>query len=285
MRRFIAGRSIAHHGPGTEAITYAFEKLLGESATAARRLLDDWFFYKRLENESWSKGRTSHGWLLDAQTVGAYLKECPRGIVIATIHLGDYLEGLRQLLGSVGQRQVFVVRRKAWSELEQRAFARIAPKGLVWTVLRTGSGAAATAVRELRRGNVLIMLFDLPHDFGPTVEVDFFGQRAHFVRGPAEVALLGAADVLPVFTHYEERGRSVVEAMPVIVARPCSRGTRARRVEEISQQLCKWAEQSIRRYPAQWANWLWIRELMVRPDQSQRDAAAMSPSSGIVKTQ
>jgi lauroyl/myristoyl acyltransferase len=251
---------------------------------AARRLLDDWFFYKQLESESWSKGRASRGWLLDAQAVGAYLNECPRGIVFATIHLGDYLEGLRQLLGSVGQKQVFVVRRRAWSELEQRAFARIAPKGLVWTVLRTGRGAAATAVRELRRGNVLIVFFDLPYDFGPTVEVDFFGQRAHFVRGPAEIALLGEADVLAVFTHYEESG-SVVEAMPVIAARPCARETRARRVEEISQQLCKWAEQRIRRYPTQWANWLWIRELMMGSAEHQRDVATMLPNSGIVKTQ
>jgi predicted LPLAT superfamily acyltransferase len=285
MRRFIAGRTTAHHGPGAEAITYAFEKLLGESATAARRLLDDWFFYKRLENESWSKGGASHGRLLDAQAVGAYLKDCSRGIVIATIHLGDYLEGLRQLLGWIGQKQVFVVRRKAWSELEQRAFARIAPKGLAWTVLRTGSGAAATAVRELRRGHVLILFFDLPRDFGPTVEVDFFGRRAHFVRGPAEVALLGAADVLAVFTHYEASGRSVVEAMPVIAARPCPRELRERQAVDVSQQLCRWAQQRIGRYPAQWANWLWIRELMMGSDQRDRAVAAMSPESKIVKTQ
>ena len=285
MRRFIAGRSTAHHGPGTEAITYAFEKLLGESATAARKLLDDWFFYKQLESQSWSDGRASHGWLLDAQAVGGYLSRCPRGVVIATIHLGDYLEGLRQLLGRVGQRQVFVVRRKAWSELEQRAFARIAPKGLAWTVLRTGRGAAATAVRELRRGNVLIVFFDLPRAFGPTVEVDFFGHRASFVRGPAEIALFGGADILAAFTHYAESGGSVVEAMPVIGARPSSRNTRARQVEEISQQLCKWAEQRIRRHPTQWANWLWIRELLMKSVERQRDVAAMSPDPGIVKTQ
>jgi len=284
MRRFIAGRSTARHGPGTEATTYAFEKLLGESATAARRLLDDWFFYKKLENESWANGRASRGWLLDAQSVGEYLKECRRGVVIATVHLGDYLEGLRLLLGSIGKKQVFVVRRKAWSELEQLAFARIAPEGVAWTVLRTGRGAAATAVRELRRGNVLIVFFDLPHSFGPTVEVDFFGHRANFVRGPAEVALLGNADVLAVFAHYEETGSSVIEAMPVIAARPCSHETRARQVEEMSQQLCKWAEQRIRRNPAQWANWPWIHELMMKPGEHQRDAAAMSPKTEIVKT-
>jgi lauroyl/myristoyl acyltransferase len=238
-----------------------------------------------MESQSWSNGRADRGGLLDAQSVGAYLKECRLGVVIATIHLGDYLEGLRQLLGSVGQKQVFVVRRKAWSELEQRAFARVAPKGLAWTVLRTGRGAAATAVRELRRGNVLIVFFDLPRSFGPTVEVDFFGHRANVVRGPAEVALLGRADVLAVFTHYDETGGSIVEAMPVIAARPCPHESRARRVEEISQQLCKWAEQRIRRDPAQWANWVWIHELMTKSEELRRDVAAMSPKTSIVKTQ
>ena len=152
-------------------------------------------------------------------------------------------------------------------------------------MLRIGRGAAATAVRELRRGNVLIVFFDLPRSFGPTVEVDFFGHRASFVRGPAEIALLGDADVLAVFTHYDETGGSIVEAMPVIAARSCPQEARARQVEEMSQQLCKWAEQRIRRYPPQWANWVWIRELMMKSEGRQHDVAAMSPNRRIVKTQ
>lgn len=284
MRRFIFGRPTARREGAAEALKYAFEELLGESAAAARRLLDDWFFYKRLEDETW-KGRASRGSLLDEQRIGAYLSECRRGIVIATIHLGDYLEGLRRVLMHVSKNHVFVVRRKAWSEVEHRAFARIAPKGLRWTVLRTGHGAAATAIRELRRGNVLIVFFDLPRGFGPTVEVEFFGRRADFVRGPAEVALLGNADVLPVFTHYTQSGASVVEGMPVIAARSSLRAARGRQVEEISQRLCKWAEQHVRRHPAQWANWLWIHELIVRSDQHRRDVAAMLPNAQIVKTQ
>ena len=286
MRRFIVERSTTRQGPGSDALTYAFEELLGESTAAARRLLDDWFFYKQLEDASWANGRASRGVLLDAQRVGAYLSACPRGIVIATIHLGDYLEGLRQLLKWIAQKHVFVVRRKAWSEIEQRAFERIAPEGTDWTVLRTGRGAAATAVRALRRGDALIVFYDLPRGFGPTIEVDFFGRRANFVRGPAEIALLGGADVLAVFAHYEAPGSGcVVEAMPVIRARPSTREARNSRVEEISQRLCKWAEQHIRRHPAQWANWPWIHELMMRAPEHQSDAEAISPTSGIVKTQ
>ncbi len=286
MRRLMVTRSTAHNGQGAEALTYAFEELLGESKVAARRMLNDWFFYKRLENASWAGARTRRGGsMLDAAAVGAYLSECPRGIVIATIHLGDYLEGLHQILMRVRKKHVFVVRRKAWSESEQRAFARLAPKDLVWTVLRTGYGAATTSIRELRRGNVLIVFFDLPRSFGPTVDVDFLGHRASLVRGPAEMASIGYADVLPVFTHYTQTGGSIVEAMPVIAARSSARAARGRQVEEISQRLCKWAEQHIRRHPAQWANWLWIHEMLMRSGEHQRDVAAMLPDSKNMKNQ
>ena len=68
-----------------------------------------------------------------------YLDACPRGVIVATIHLGDYLEGLRQLrLVLSAQKRILVVRRKAWSEIEARAFARIASTDLAMTVLRTG---------------------------------------------------------------------------------------------------------------------------------------------------
>ena len=277
MRRFIAERSTAHYVSVAEPITYAFEELLGESAATARRLLHDWFFYRQLEDASWCDGRASRGVLLDAERVGAYLSNCPRGIVVATIHLGDYLEGLRQLrLASSWTKQVFVVRRAAWSDVEQRAFARIASEDLALTVLRAGRGAAMTAIRELRRGNVLVVLYDLPQRFGRAVEVDFFGRRANVVRGPAEIAVLGDADILPVFTHYDAMGTSIVEAMPVVAARSTPREDRLHRIADITQQLCTWAEQQIRRHPSQWAHWLWVQELLIKRDHHRHDVAMTS---------
>jgi lauroyl/myristoyl acyltransferase len=119
-----------------------------------------------------------------------------------------------------------------------------------------------TAIRELRRGSIMVVLYDLPERFGRTVEIEFFGRRANFVRGPAEIALLGNADILPVFTHYDATGASIVEAMPVIAARAVPAGERARRTADIAQRLCTLAEQQIRAHPSQWAHWSFVRELL-----------------------
>ncbi|HTL00330.1 MAG TPA: lysophospholipid acyltransferase family protein [Pseudomonadales bacterium] len=253
-----------------EPLTYAFEELLGESAASARRLIHDWFFYRHLESESWLGARRQKpGMLLDAARIGGYLDASPRGVLVATIHLGDYLEGLRQLRLAVSvPKPVLVVRRRAWSEIEARAFARIASSDLPMTVVRTGDGAAMSVVRALRRGDIVVALYDLPRQFGGTVEVDFFGRRAQFVRGPAEIAVLGHADVLPLFTHYDADGVSVAEAQPVIAAAPCRASERAARTQAIAQRLCALAQRQIRAHPSQWSHWTFVRELLGDADNT-----------------
>lgn len=250
-----------------EPLTYAFEELLGESAASARRLIHDWFFYRQLEAASWTgDARQERGVLLDSQHVGDYVNGCARGVIVATVHLGNYLEGLRRFrLTLSNDKHVFVVRRAASSEVEQRAFGRIVSGDLALTVLRVGSGAAARAIRELRSGNIVIVLYDVPRQFGRTAQVTFFGRRAHFVRGPAELALLGNADVLPIFTHYDARGLSVTHALPAIPA-PSSGGRRTQQAADLTQRLCTYAERQIRAYPSQWAHWTLVPDLLADGD-------------------
>jgi len=261
-------------------LRYAFEELLGEPTASAQRLLYDWFFYRQLEARSWidSRSHDGGGMLMDAQRIGEYLTSCTHGVVIATIHLGNYLEGLRQLRFALpSRRPVFVVRRTQWSDVEARAFARIASGDLALTVLRTGRRAAAIAIRELRRGSVVVVLYDLPLRFGGTVEVEFFARRASFVRGPAEIAMLGEADILPIFTHYDHTtGVSRVEAMPVVAARSVPAAQRQHRIVEIAQRLVTLAEQQIRRHPSQWAHWLLIHELVLKSARHRSDVGVIS---------
>src|SRR5262249_8394714 len=201
--------------------------------------------------------------------VGAYVEACPRGLVIATIHLGDYLEGLRQVrLATAWRKRVFVLRRAASSDRETRAFDRVAAD-LDITVLRSGRGAATRAVRALQRANVVVALFDLPARFGPTVEAELLGRPLWVVRGPVELATLAGADVLPIFTHYDARGVSIVEAAPAIAlpslgsARgdgswrddrmrvdAAGRAVRERHVRAVTQRLWRLAEQFIRAHSA-----------------------------------
>ncbi len=259
MSRVLAHRLLPKN---LEPLTYAFEELLGESHAAARRLIHDWFFYRHLESVSWTDPRhRPRSVLRDAARIGDYLSTCPRGVLVATIHLGDYLEGLRQLgLAMSTTKRVLVMRRRAWSEIEERAFARLAEPSIALTVVRAGDGAQA--VRALRRGDIVVVLYDLPRRFGRTVEVGFFGRRAHVVRGPAELAVLGHADVLPLFTHYDADGVSVTAAGPVIAAIASRPSDRAARIATITQRLWTMAEQEISAHPSQWSHWSLVRELV-----------------------
>ncbi len=259
MSRLLAHRLLPTN---LEPLTYAFEELLGESRASARRLIHDWFFYRHLESVSWTDPRhRPRSVLHDAARVGEYLRACPRGVLVATIHLGDYLEGLRQLgLAMSTTKRVLVMRRRAWSEIEERAFARIAEPSIALTVVRAGDGAQA--VRALRNGNIVVVLYDLPRRFGRTVEVGLFGRCAHVVRGPAELAVLGHADVLPLFTHYDVDGVSVSTAQPVIAAITSRASDRAARIATITQRLWTMAEQQISAHPSQWSHWSLVRELV-----------------------
>lgn len=252
-----------HRSPSrpVAALQCRFEALLGETSAAARALVYDWFFYKQLERRSWA-GTAGHrgSVLLDAQRVGQYLNQCTRGVVIATIHMGDYLEGLRQLrLAASVDRPVFVIRRREQSDAEQRLFERIGAATSL-TVLRRGPRSVATAIRELRRGAIVIVLYDLPARYGRTVAVRFFDRAANFVRGPAELAVVGRADVLPLFCHYDDDGATVAQAMPVFSAN--AGDDRSARVAIVTQRLCTLAEAQIRRYPSQWAHWSLVDELI-----------------------
>jgi len=169
--------------------------------------------------------------------------------------MGDYLEALRQLrLVAPVERPIYVLRRGRASAAEQRAFARVAGAASL-TVLRGGESLGA-AVRALRRGALLVALFDLPARYGRTAPVTFFAHPARFVSGPATLARLGRADVLPLFCHYADDLRPVAEAAPVFAA-SCA--------EHATQQLCALAEQRIRARPAQWAHWSLLDELLVAP--------------------
>jgi lauroyl/myristoyl acyltransferase len=258
LSRLVAAALLSRHAAQLQC---RFETLLGETSAAARALVYDWFFYKQLERESWVRtdGCRDSGVLLDVRRVGDYLNTSTRGVVIATMHMGDYLEGLRQLrLACSVERKVFVIRRREWSGAEQIIFDRIGA-GTSLTVLRRGN--APTAIRELRRGAIVIVLFDLPARYGRTTAVDFFDRRANVVRGPAELSVLGNADVLPLFCHYDAEGIAIAQAMPVIAVPVATGADRAARVVTVAQRLWKFAEAQIRRHPSQWAHWSLVDEL------------------------
>lgn len=73
-----------------------------------------------------------------------------KGLVLFTIHMGDYLHVTLNVLVMASHRQVIVLRRKSWSEEEYKTFDKANQIGHALLVVRQNEGA------------IVVMLYDLP---------------------------------------------------------------------------------------------------------------------------
>lgn len=170
--------------------------------------------------------------------------------IVTTIHMGDVLGAFNEISrqAPAGRRAISLRRNKGRVDNT--------PLELAATInhrnIRHGSKGQLDMVCGLRQGSTsLVILFDLNADFGETVEVEFFGRKAHFVKGPAQLAILGRAQILP-FVTYEDGGRDVIEMEALIHPNVMPGETLSDAVTRITQILVSHAERWIKHRPAQW---------------------------------
>lgn len=170
--------------------------------------------------------------------------------VLVTIHMGDFYGAFRVIANECDEaRGVISLRREHSAENPMRHF--LAHK-LRHTVLHHGSYQTATIVSALRKGGqTLAILFDLREDFGETIAVEFFGLVARFVKGPAQLAIMGRARIIP-FVCYEEGGGYQIDMESAIDSRLRAGESLPQGVQRVTQQLVLLAERWIRGHPAQW---------------------------------
>jgi lauroyl/myristoyl acyltransferase len=252
------------------------QQVLGESRQQSIAVLKGWVLHTVVSRFNWirlaNKGPTSvnsrHSELtfLDMKRVVSYLNSHRQGLIIATIHMGDYLNALFTLSRSVsGDRQVFVVRNKAWSSEEEKLISRFQSNQLSVTIIRHDVAAARKVIRELRKGSVIILLFDLSESWGATTTVRFLGRPMELVRGPAELALVGRADILPVMCHFNSQCTSVAEAFPIIRPARSANHQLIESTQQITQRLVDIADRHIRKHPEQWHHWQLVPQMLAHP--------------------
>lgn len=123
-----------------------------------------------------------------------------------------------------------------------------------------GSRALKRATEILRKGGVVVMPagvpsvpFELPP--GP---YHLFGRSAHLFRGPAVLARLGGAEVIPVVPRW--RGEEVVVGFAAPIPRPAfvpGRGVADAFDSEFVSSLAGWWERYLREHPED----MWILSL------------------------
>jgi len=170
-----------------------------------------------------------------------------RGALILTGHFGNF-ELLAYAHGLLGH-PITLVHRPMNNALVDRAITDL--RGRAGTVSLPKKSAAKAALRALHRHRIVAIPADQNQTRRYGVFVDFFGMPACTTPGPARLATLSGAAVLPVFLIREgasDRHRIVV--LPEVEL--LRSGDREADVITNTQRCTTVIEDVLRRYPEQW---------------------------------
>jgi KDO2-lipid IV(A) lauroyltransferase len=182
--------------------------------------------------------------LMNAQMKG-------KGVLMISGHIGNW-EISVQLNNLSGQQVCGVYRKLDYAPAERYFHEKRESKGSRLYPLK---GAVIRIFRELGLGNCMAMLIDQNVKRHQGVFIDFFGRKACANSGPAYLALMTGAPVIPYF-FVRENGKYRLEVLPEVPV--VNSGDMETDVLVITQNFNKIIENIIRRYPDQWC-WLYNR--------------------------
>ena len=116
-------------------------------------------------------------------------------------------------------------------------------------ILATGRTEVMRQLEAMLAENKAIALLSDRDLKGKGVEVEFFGEQTTLPPGPATLAVRTGAPLFPVATYFEGKGHRVVITSPIPVP---EEGTRAEKVQAMTQELAHRMEKLISEAPQQW---------------------------------
>jgi len=235
-----------------EASAQLISLLLHEPLENARRLLQRHGLEQELLRLRQQRRLGSHGpvhWP-DRDAYRAWLCQHPGSRVLVSLHMGHYREAFHWLAAEAeAGRQVISLQR----ELDDtHMHLHQVDERLRHVVQGRELQTPGRVVAALRGGKTtLAVLCDLGPRFGVTETVTLFGYPARLVRGPALLALLGRAPLLP-FVMLSRGSQDSLFMAPAILPHLKSGETLAEGVRRITALLAAHLERWVRMAPEQW---------------------------------
>lgn len=237
------------------ALSYLLQEPQRITATVLRQhqFYSYWNFARRLRHLSRDNTGSRRTEVFCWSEREAYIKmntNCKDARVLVTIHMGDFFGAFKCIADALDESRALISLRR---DGDVDAIKTLSPRHAGGhRVFVHGKEKPLHIVSALRAGgHTLSVLFDLGSDFGETTEVRFFGHRARFVRGPAELAILGRARIYP-FVCFSDAGRDYIRMEQAIVPAIRSGESLSDAVNRLTQSLADMAERWIRQHPAQW---------------------------------
>lgn len=263
--RGLADRSWSRRGPGVaqlERNLRRVEPTLDEAGLRdlSREGMRSYFRYwcDAFRIQGWSHERIVDSFTcIGRENIEAGLA-CGRGVVLALSHSGNWDHA------------------GAWAALDVAPLTTVAerlrPEGLyrrfvdyraslgIEILPLGGADTFRTLLRRLGENRLVPLLAD--RDLSHTgIGVTFFGEATRMPSGPALLALMSGAPLLPASLFYSERGAGAIIHPPV----PVGEGTREECVAAMTQRCADGLEDGIRRFPQDWHMMQPLWDADVRP--------------------
>ena len=210
----------------------------------------------------------------EEQTALGHLK-AGRGVVFALPHMGNW-EHAGAWIIAVGAGRFTTVAERLKPESVYERFVAFR-EGLGMEVLPATGGVSRFGVlaQRLRAGNLVCLLADRDVT-GSGIEVEFFGEKARMMAGPAALAVQTGAALMPVTLWFEGPywAAHIHEEIPVPAA-----GSRREQVAAMTQQLARIFEQAINAHPE---DWHMLQRVFVADLDPARLSAAVAAGKGML---
>lgn len=197
-----------------------------------------------------------------------------RGVVVALPHMGNWDQaGAWFIAQGAGSLTTVMERRKPETVYERFVTFR---EGLGMEVLPASGGTRPFGIlaQRLRAGKFVALPCDRDVT-GSGIEVEFFGEGAKMMAGPAALAVETDAALVPVVLWFTDDGGCGVK-IGAEIAQPAA-GTRAQKVAAMMQELAGFFEQGIREHPY---DWLMLQKVFVADLDPERQARAVAQVLG-----
>ena len=180
-----------------------------------------------------------------------------RGAIVAPPHVCNYLLTLARL-----NQEVPVLVYLRWSddqrkrELKQAWCAATGLRVILEPPDADPTSRAAACIEALRGGAVLVMTPDIAQKDGKGVPVRLLGRRVYLPTGPASIAMLAEAPLVPVFGRLVTDKHVIRAGEPVPVeSLPRSAGGRQEAIRRAMQTWTDGFETFLRDCPQAWFLW------------------------------
>jgi lauroyl/myristoyl acyltransferase len=192
-----------------------------------------------------------------------------RGVVIGLPHMGNWDQAGAWIIAK-GAGSFTTVMERLQPETVYERFVTFR-EGLGMEVLPASGGARPFGIlaQRLRAGKIVVLPCDRDVT-GSGIEVEFFGEKAKMMAGPAALAVQTGAALMSAVLWFTDDGWGVniSEEIP----QP-TEGTRSQKVAAMTQQMATFFEAGIREHPY---DWLMLQKVFVADLDPDRQAAAQA---------